>query len=240
MVAVLEEGLKKMAKKFDKEFGALMAEIMEIPEPIAAMKIMQAAFKCHRCGECCTNINGVGLMDADIKRLCKHLKCGTRWFETNMIEPKPRHQSKPFLKGSVTNRRCPYYNNGCTVYEARPLVCRVYPLMNDDERGYTPHLYDNCPGTIELAQEIQVQQLLNGGGRPTVEDNLIFGAIRVQAHLKVIDLCGFKDLAKRYARLCKAFKPWDEVEATVRPQAIRYLAFTIPPEHIDQYLCAQI
>lgn len=227
-------------KNVKNELVKLTLEITEKPQNELIMKVMQTAFKCQRCGKCCNDIGGVALSRFDIDRICKYRKCGTGWFEKNMLEPTSEQSKRLFLKGTKTTRKCPYYADGCTIYEGRPQVCRVYPLMNWDETGYIQHFYDDCPGTIELAQEIQVEQLLNGDRTATKSEEREFGFMIVQAFLKAMDLYGFEEQKKRYALLRKHAISWDESEDLFRTIAIKFLSFQIPRDRIDEYLCTVV
>lgn len=104
--------------------------------------------KCLGCGRCCTE-TVVPVTDTDVKRLMKFTKktadeivtfLGTEdvewedgddsWITTN--------NGPKFLALIKKHGRCQFLDesNRCTVYEARPMTCRTFPLqifINDDK-----------------------------------------------------------------------------------------------------------
>ena len=114
--------------------------------------------RCDRhCGECC---GVVMCSDDEYQRIKRYAK---------------RHGVMPIAQGIT----CPFYQGGqCAVYEARPLICRMYGHFADDRltcpRGYNvnlpPHakdafderiiadkrprfLHEMIPGGIKILQE---------------------------------------------------------------------------------------
>jgi len=79
-------------------------------------------FKCDRCGECCKI--RVYVKSEDILRLAKRLRIKSGTFAYKYIQTKGRFK---FLKDP-----CLFLtNNECSVYNARPDVCRLYPFKLD-------------------------------------------------------------------------------------------------------------
>lgn len=76
---------------------------------------------CTRCGECCTTPPYVVVSDAE-RAILDTRRRGLTW----LPDPKPgfwRLQALP----------CPFYDQGCTVYDVRPYNCRRYASL----KGYT-------------------------------------------------------------------------------------------------------
>jgi Fe-S-cluster containining protein len=78
-------------------------------------------FKCHRCGECCKI--SVQVESSDIIRLADKLKMKSEMFVAKYVWKDPltnlNHLEDP----------CPFLKDKeCTVYDARPDVCRVFPF----------------------------------------------------------------------------------------------------------------
>ena len=78
--------------------------------------------KCSNCGECCSNI--LPLTQKEIKRIKKYIS---------------KHNIKPcehvynVLRDKPVDMICPFRDNvnkRCTIYEVRPLVCRLYMCSN--------------------------------------------------------------------------------------------------------------
>jgi len=100
-------------------------------------------FKCLRCGRCCKNLLknvggillGLGLMPQERK-----------FFPTELVSPqagiglaendptKPKH----VLTYQLNVKYCPHLSeNGCKIYENRPLSCRGFPLISMGNYGTT-------------------------------------------------------------------------------------------------------
>lgn len=89
-------------------------------------------FQCHRCGECCHNVKeSIMLTSWDLFRLAKHLN---RPIEEVIVDYTVAVPIGGTLFPIFTLRTRPYgdtcifYKNGCTVQDAKPQVCRLYPL----------------------------------------------------------------------------------------------------------------
>lgn len=214
-----------------------LAEISNLPLPLSIMQIEGCLFKCKRCGHCCQEITGVVLSDGDIERIAKFTHHGTGWIARNMTEPNPKDPKHPFIKDTKTKGYCPYYENGCTIYEARPIICRAYPCNNPEGGGLNPHLYWDCPGVVEMVQEIQVEQFLIGDTQPSFDDAMIWEVIRIMAFTRTIQLEGLSNDVDWVRDLTKLFKDWNRIEADFRKHALRLLAYKAPKETIDSFLC---
>jgi len=83
-------------------------------------------FKCKKCGKCCDS-TFIQLYPFDIKNICKKLNIKTKelnqkYLLLNEIEGIPR----TFIKNRPT---CPFKeDNQCTIYENRPIRCKLFPL----------------------------------------------------------------------------------------------------------------
>lgn len=110
-------------------------------------------YQCHQCGQCCRRIqNGVMVESIDAYRIANYLKgrdamvstiddvlslyCDPislteNWFPIFMMKTTGRDGACVFLK-----------NDRCSIYEARPRTCRIYPFsMGPGERG---HDFEYC------------------------------------------------------------------------------------------------
>ncbi len=81
---------------------------------------------------CCSDVNIV-LTPADVLALARRAKLSTREFlDLHTLTPitKELHLPVVMLKmGAAPERRCPFVTaQGCSVYDARPWACRMYPV----------------------------------------------------------------------------------------------------------------
>ena len=80
-------------------------------------------FKCEMCGNCCKYPDKIALNDSDICLLADHFKISTQEVINKYIHVSGKNfffkQSHPcqFLK-----------DNKCSIYQSRPLTCRVFPI----------------------------------------------------------------------------------------------------------------
>tara|TARA_Y100000310_G_C20652122_1_gene800000 strand:- start:183 stop:800 length:618 start_codon:yes stop_codon:yes gene_type:complete len=83
-------------------------------------------FKCKQCGKCCdTTI--IHLYPFDIKNICEAKSLTTKQFHQQHSIFKLDEDKIP--RCILKNRpKCPFKDNGCTIYDKRPIRCRLYPL----------------------------------------------------------------------------------------------------------------
>jgi len=103
-------------------------------------------WSCERCGRCCRDVEGherrVLLLDGDIRRL---LEAGASGFhETTGDEP----FTGLMLKKDGT---CIFHGpEGCTMYDRRALLCRMYPFWVERlDEAYVIHVDPECTGVGE-------------------------------------------------------------------------------------------
>ncbi|MDR2479085.1 MAG: YkgJ family cysteine cluster protein [Treponema sp.] len=107
-------------------------------------------FSCTRCSACCRHESGfVFLSQNDLSRLVKmcqmdytaFVKTYCRWvsFDRNREQLSLREKS---------NYDCVFWNNGCTVYQARPLQCRTFPFWDSTlaSSAAWKAAGEHCPG----------------------------------------------------------------------------------------------
>lgn len=94
-------------------------------------------FECQAdCGKCCSNARegSVFLESLDIERLAAHLAIRERELVTDYALV---HDDGDIELGKALGGGCVFLEGArCSVYEARPLQCRVYPFFLLE--GYTP------------------------------------------------------------------------------------------------------
>jgi len=110
-------------------------------------------YQCRKCGQCCRHIeNSVMVESLDAYRLAKYLRDRDPSISTidemlaRYCEPMPLTDTCfPIftLKTTGPDDSCIFLKNGlCSIYEARPRTCRLYPFsVGPGERG---HDFEYC------------------------------------------------------------------------------------------------
>ncbi len=104
------------------------------------------AFKCKKCAFCCT-IEKIVLYPFDIMNICSHLNIPTSEFLDNYASF--LFDDNGILRCSLrTNPICKFNKKTCTIYEARPVRCRTFPVGRYFEDGKTIYLLPDkgCTG----------------------------------------------------------------------------------------------
>jgi hypothetical protein len=105
-------------------------------------------FECKQCALCCRS-SRIILYPFDIMRLCSELGIKTSEFlkKYAYLQPDKDDILRCFLK---TNPICLFNSdNGCSVYEARPVRCRTFPvgrIFEEDKILYTLPKIKGCLG----------------------------------------------------------------------------------------------
>ncbi|MDR1787246.1 MAG: YkgJ family cysteine cluster protein [Treponema sp.] len=104
-------------------------------------------FTCKRCSDCCRHESGyVFLSQDDVRRLARCLRMTDEAFLAAYCR-KVDGASRLSLKEKA-DFDCVLWNDGCTVYEARPLQCRAFPFWprNLVSREAWRAAASSCPG----------------------------------------------------------------------------------------------
>lgn len=107
-------------------------------------------FECQRCSYCCGNGPGfVYLSKSDLEKLCIHFQMQPEEFAAKYCRWTDYYEGKTVLALLETKKYdCILWNNGCSVYEARPLQCRTWPfwdwMVND--KSCWDDCAKTCPG----------------------------------------------------------------------------------------------
>ncbi|HKV37601.1 MAG TPA: YkgJ family cysteine cluster protein [Blastocatellia bacterium] len=93
-------------------------------------RVLKVLFNCSKCPAYCCSYDRINVSRTDIKRLARHFgvtveEAEKKYTKTMMGESVLRHQKDHLYKTvcqflDTTERRC-------TIYEARPTICRQYP-----------------------------------------------------------------------------------------------------------------
>ncbi len=116
------------------------AEPQTLPEPLRGKRQLgpdsSFCFDCQPTLECftrcCSDVNVV-LTPADVMALARRTGLGTREFlDRHTLTPITRELHLPVVMlrmGAAPGKRCPFVSEqGCSVYQARPWACRMYPV----------------------------------------------------------------------------------------------------------------
>jgi Fe-S-cluster containining protein len=106
------------------------------------------AFRCTRCGNCCTGEPGfVWVNEEEIQAIADFLGVSAEQVASLHVRTVGRKRS---LR-EKTNNDCVFYDRGqgCTIYSVRPRQCRTWPFWESNVR--TPadweHTCEVCPGS---------------------------------------------------------------------------------------------
>jgi Fe-S-cluster containining protein len=113
------------------EAGATKKPAQKPASKKRATKKPRELFDCAKCpGFCCSIYEVVAVTDRDLARLAKHHGLGVRAAERKFTrksgDDRVLRRKKDALLGSTCRFLDPVKRN-CTIYEARPTVCRGYP-----------------------------------------------------------------------------------------------------------------
>lgn len=99
-------------------------------------------FHCFRCGECCHNLKGAVLLSSlDLFRIARHRNEETEAVVMSFAEVYTLEEKTGYpilmLKVKPHGDVCCFYKAGaCSIQEAKPLPCRLYPLnVGPDDKG---------------------------------------------------------------------------------------------------------
>ena len=131
------------------------APVTAVPEALKGKRRLEAgASFCFDCNpsldcftRCCSDVNIV-LTPADVLRLARATGLATREFlDRHTLLPLTKELHVPVVMlrmDSTEAKRCPFVGEkGCSVYEARPWACRMYPIASalpPARPGVTPAL----------------------------------------------------------------------------------------------------
>lgn len=107
------------------------------------------AFQCQQCSYCCRFEPGfVFLTSTDIKKLASYFKISTKAYIDNHCRKVHGVGGTQISLKEKKNHDCQYWDQGCTVYPARPVQCISYPfwssILESEERWKKESEF--CPG----------------------------------------------------------------------------------------------
>jgi Fe-S-cluster containining protein len=102
-------------------------------------------FECTQCGDCCTGAPGyVWVTYRETEALARFLQMSNATFRKRYV----RKIGRRYSLTERANSDCVFFNQGCTVYPARPKQCRTFPFWpeNLSSRKAWEELEGQCPG----------------------------------------------------------------------------------------------
>ncbi|MEE2890390.1 MAG: YkgJ family cysteine cluster protein [Planctomycetota bacterium] len=121
-------------------------------------------FQCTQCGNCCRVEGYVWVEQEDIDKLAKLLEITPAAFEKQFVRQVGHKRSlieKP-------NFECIFWEDGCSVYPARPPQCKSYPFWSENLESLEAWLdvVEECPGsgTGPVYSSEEIAELLGGRG----------------------------------------------------------------------------
>lgn len=127
-------------------------------------------FICFKCGTCCYH-RYIELNNFETSQLARYCHLSRSELCEQFLHPGPR----PWIKNKPDGSCLFLHPSGCSIYPARPLVCRLYPLgllfgpRGEERWGLLP-LHPDCPGLITADK--------------TVEDYLIGQEVNLYLHFE--------------------------------------------------------
>lgn len=124
----------------------------------------QLDFRCQRCGMCCQVADPIDIYPKDIRRLASYSNISVEEAAEEFTVP---HPTEPDLRAFKASMPCRFYDaslKGCSIYQARPMVCRCSPFLSPGQIGLQGiEIYEDCPASAESLKRIEkdLDQLLN-------------------------------------------------------------------------------
>ncbi len=117
-------------------------------------------FKCLHCGRCCRNIlrgyngiiSGLVLFPDETELFPKETVFPSIGLGFDRIDPlKP----ESIVTYQIDSEDCPHLSekNTCKIYDKRPLICRAFPLITMNEKGFNIADSQNCLFVEKTEQE---------------------------------------------------------------------------------------
>lgn len=124
---------------------------LNIPLTEQNMKQLIRQLRCKRCGTCCNLVDKIALLKHDIEPMADALGISKHQFKDRYTFTR---DGRRFLSANP----CVFYHGGCTIYKARPQVCRQFPFNQSyvkEGKNYIGIV--ECPAGLEILKEFGVK-----------------------------------------------------------------------------------
>lgn len=123
-------------------------------------------FTCTRCGKCCSSGPNVALTIFDVVRMARFLRVHWREFITNYVKVVIADIVPYMLLKGDEKGRCIFLSwshdgkSVCTLYPARPMRCRTYPILVESLKPRRLYIDPESPGVGQGRERIIPQNLI--------------------------------------------------------------------------------
>ena len=126
-------------------------------------------FKCVKGCDLCCKMNDIALYPFDIMELCNLLNLTTKEFHQKYTRFEFDSESRVLRCYLITTPKCVFFDNSsaCTVYDARPVRCRIFPVARIFSRDGSVKYYlpkEKCQGFFDTGMKHSIQEWLNQPG----------------------------------------------------------------------------
>lgn len=170
-----------------------------ICRPVAL--IDRYGFGCAGCGDCCRGRKDLLLSGYDLWRICARVQLPpsvvVRGYCRKTIGAESLLPVLRIRPQSESQHNCPFlHKSRCTIHEAAPLACALYPLMQQ---------IDTETGTVTYFAQPTVCGFPAAGG--TAEEYLRAGGVLQRQHIDLAWAIGCTKLSRRVQTLAPALHP---------------------------------
>ena len=135
-----------------------MAEAFLPPaaDAVAPKGPKRVQYNCAKCPGYCCSYPIIDVTQRDIKRLARHFGLAPEVAEVRFTRPHDKKRVMRRQDDKIFGRTCRFFDTekrSCTIYEARPAVCRTYPEGRCgyyDFLSFERRLQDDKDWTIEI------------------------------------------------------------------------------------------
>ncbi|HEY3420795.1 MAG TPA: YkgJ family cysteine cluster protein [Methanomassiliicoccales archaeon] len=129
---------------------------------IELLKSLQETFMCERCGECCRQ-ESIAFTERDVQRASEKKNISPHEFIERYGLTLADHSVELvyYRLFTGTGEICPFnHDRDCTIYDARPQVCRGFPFLTPENVENAFHLNNEislcgkCKAAISQAEKI--------------------------------------------------------------------------------------
>ncbi len=133
-------------------------------------------FECQRCSNCCRKEPGaVFLTEEDLNSICKLLQITQIEFIKKYCRGLYKNDKFVLSLLEKINYDCIFWDNGCLIYEARPVQCRTYP--------YWPFLLESKKSWLEESNRCKG---INKKSNMTTDQK--FSMYKLEKNVKIFEL----------------------------------------------------
>lgn len=196
-------------------------------------------FQCARCGQCCQGEGYTIVDDQDINRIADGM--GLTPEKIREAFTVSDHESRPgirIIKMIGPDNLCAFYDaesKCCTIYESRPAICRLHPMMNVLP-GYGLMLYVHCLGASNL-----VNTLLKEKDNLSVKKHLerlkrkkrVLKRLKIKLLIHILQRQGSKEKSEEVAQLYGIKLPLDMDD--FKKACLAYLLLSIDLNDLERY-----